>query len=1169
MTTEALTLQDILKRSDKARLYQYRVSDEHYQALQEHLSSRYHQLKDIHTARRHGLDKAFVLYAAEWWRREYDGDWGWKELLDSLHPTLNDLSSTERVNLTEAGLKQWGLSIRKSYNEHGVRRRNALGSFLIEGGLPIHFITTSSNANNWLALLLDKALNALAHKQDPWLVIQEYQLRLPKSARHDDVLQLLTLLAQDIYDLVNTFQLYDHIDHDKDLISYLNQHNADWADTLALPLGNQAASELLAKLLISSSQTVKQLKTKPKTPNLTPSELFTDIKLVRRLSLVRTHDGYNVCLHGSIANPSFITLDEDDNHALETENYYLKFGTQQDDDLDYWLARHAYSLKQLRFQGARPIHLKSQSWANAITLTMTDSTGTLPQIKQLNPIQLPSMRAVPTDVPFLAQIDNHTDGYDARYIGSHSQSCQDDEVIVYIPRTLESSKAYSDSTRLEHLATLQQSGFDGSLYLLAGELTLGNEQVHYRLRSSTKDAYHHYILTGRQHPDFCYPTQVFFGEFHIHKHTLDGSQPPLPQTISKKDIYIRSKSNLPYRKLSEIDSSQLFGGYHLIVKNEQNEVVFGAHIGILPKGFNYKSEPKSNAFSGMLCFSSAKINKIACDDADISINPTGLDCFELSVATQLPHGKITLTLIPPLAGILKLRCHFPSDAIHICNADNELMPSNYHFCLEDALEGYRLNIISSTPLKDTRLYFQSYSDKNYNQSLPLAIHDRYYLQIPIYGFADQARSFLHLSAKGLDETVKLLLGNRIQPLCSFSYYRYELDLDTQHHHLYLVPKNTQYQYAYRKLNQDLLHLGNTIELIAVNFCNPTDIRPLMRCEHLYWDLTKLHDSDDIWFIYPSHDGLGLNHIRPIAYAPACHSEHPKISIEPLGELGLAAKLPYKERQELIYQLLKQMATNFDHNGWQYIKTMADACPDITLICFDHFKIARTIPEFLMAAQCLFEELPLVHTIHAQLHSPWELMSIDVFEAVLQAYKTHRLSKVQAILQSNQYDDNIRQQLIAHATSGLPKIIELQPVCQLMFKLLEQPDNTPMTLELIEHIVNHSFEQRFVSIPKSHSPIGYCDKFAQLIQAAYQKIPDAIRPKPKDWHKNIMHYYGVVYCTPIVLAWLSCQKSSEIRQQLQTLPNFCLDIYITKSIDTPFFNDCYDYCLRWFYHHCKA
>jgi len=71
-----------LTKPDGRPLYQYRVSGNEYKALQQLLSHFLAKvpLNNIHT--RSCIPGLFVLYAAEWWRREFNGSsWSWMPIL--------------------------------------------------------------------------------------------------------------------------------------------------------------------------------------------------------------------------------------------------------------------------------------------------------------------------------------------------------------------------------------------------------------------------------------------------------------------------------------------------------------------------------------------------------------------------------------------------------------------------------------------------------------------------------------------------------------------------------------------------------------------------------------------------------------------------------------------------------------------------------------------------------------------------------------------------------------------------------------------------------------------------------------------------------------------------------------------------------------------------------
>ncbi|NKJ47195.1 hypothetical protein CIC12_10660 [Burkholderia sp. SG-MS1] len=97
------------------RLFSYRVSKEEYLKLRTLFAQSRKQLRDV--SRRTGAPAecaCFVLYAAEWRRREYAGGHGcWQDIFDSLQHDIA-LNDFERALAVERGLGYWGRKVSDS-----------------------------------------------------------------------------------------------------------------------------------------------------------------------------------------------------------------------------------------------------------------------------------------------------------------------------------------------------------------------------------------------------------------------------------------------------------------------------------------------------------------------------------------------------------------------------------------------------------------------------------------------------------------------------------------------------------------------------------------------------------------------------------------------------------------------------------------------------------------------------------------------------------------------------------------------------------------------------------------------------------------------------------------------------------------------------------------------
>lgn len=72
-----------IEKPDGRPLYQYRLNDQEFSDLTSLL--KLSALLGINNITKMLFwDAAFVMYAAEWWRRYYKGDWGWEGVFGSI-----------------------------------------------------------------------------------------------------------------------------------------------------------------------------------------------------------------------------------------------------------------------------------------------------------------------------------------------------------------------------------------------------------------------------------------------------------------------------------------------------------------------------------------------------------------------------------------------------------------------------------------------------------------------------------------------------------------------------------------------------------------------------------------------------------------------------------------------------------------------------------------------------------------------------------------------------------------------------------------------------------------------------------------------------------------------------------------------------------------------------
>ena len=223
-----------LERPDGRALYAYRCTGEEFESLAEALSRNPPQngsASDLPI-------RAFVLYAAEWWQREYDGSqWAWEPLLESI-----GWGGIHYPDLYEPVRSAWGW-----WKVDLVRLPTSiryLGTFACQGGLPLALVGHGHNSvTRYLRAVLKHTAAYRRFVEDPIdLARDQQQFLRPPTLRRDYVFRLVADLIEAVLDLQDDAR-------DEDPLNTLDQVRPDWRRTMPLDLEDERARDLLTGLL--------------------------------------------------------------------------------------------------------------------------------------------------------------------------------------------------------------------------------------------------------------------------------------------------------------------------------------------------------------------------------------------------------------------------------------------------------------------------------------------------------------------------------------------------------------------------------------------------------------------------------------------------------------------------------------------------------------------------------------------------------------------------------------------------------------------------------------------------------------------------------------------------------------------------------------------------------
>ena len=224
-----------LAEPDGRQLYAYRCTAKEFEALQDALQGTSAPM-DAYRFR------AFVLYAAQWWQRKYDGGrWAWEPLLDSIGWSMHYPALYPDVR------RAW-----RWWKVKPVRLPSStrfLGTFACHGGLPLALVGNArAPITIYLKAVLGHSLEYRRFVEDTIELAKDKEhLLRPPTLRRDYVFRLAADLVDAVLNLQPSAQ-------GEDPIAALDQDQPEWRKVMPLDLDNALARDLLLGLLRDAAQ---------------------------------------------------------------------------------------------------------------------------------------------------------------------------------------------------------------------------------------------------------------------------------------------------------------------------------------------------------------------------------------------------------------------------------------------------------------------------------------------------------------------------------------------------------------------------------------------------------------------------------------------------------------------------------------------------------------------------------------------------------------------------------------------------------------------------------------------------------------------------------------------------------------------------------------------------
>lgn len=228
---------------DGRPLHRYRLPDDAFDRLTASLKGK----RDLIEFGNGHWPAHFVLWASEWFRREYDGGgYSWAGLLAALDLRVTSQGHQSALrDIAKRGLSMWQ---RKVLRFDGGR--SFLGSLAREGGFPT---AAFADGKGWARDVLGRMIASLlsepaAGEERAFDLASRQRQRLPQTFNDEDFLQLCADLALAVVAIRCEAEPAASA-AGIPVLAWLGLHRPDWRESLPIKTGDRAADALIESLM--------------------------------------------------------------------------------------------------------------------------------------------------------------------------------------------------------------------------------------------------------------------------------------------------------------------------------------------------------------------------------------------------------------------------------------------------------------------------------------------------------------------------------------------------------------------------------------------------------------------------------------------------------------------------------------------------------------------------------------------------------------------------------------------------------------------------------------------------------------------------------------------------------------------------------------------------------
>jgi hypothetical protein len=929
-------------------LYTYKMSALEFSELKSCLASNlqtYLKIYDINDicSRSTEFPALFVLYAANWWQRQYDGTgMNWDPIFTSIGINSSELNSNTRSQMIKKMIKKgfsyWNLTLNDD-----IGNLKFIGNIASQGGLPLKLIASDKNGN--LNRLLKRTLKevvglAFPNKQSIFTIIEAHQYDLARSYRQPLIFDLLAEIIHTFLHLKNEAKL----DGSENPLEKLNQFNASWRDSFPLPMDDQNAKGVLERFVQEGAH-IKAEKQK------------LTLKLERYIKF--EDDGFSVLSKVNLPEQSQDEESLKSAFGIETEFMSrvmrLEFSNQTD--------TYEVIIRRLAGQNKYRFDINpNRFFKDAIsvhTATLKTDSGTK-RLELLNSDELDD------EIPWVFEADEVNEYL---FLKAGAGKFKSSQLYVVIPDNFAPDHEIDKKGRMR--------GYNNrTCYLVSEETAFKSEAGDsFQIKPNVNDASNDdYVLLGNRYWDvFLNPAIGFKGTPQLNKFIQVS---PAHRTFSPATAICR---NLENKSLN--NNLGIFGPMHLAVM-EQNNSVWAAKIAVLPSSAKYNLTPGDEANQGVIELNDWGINNLKCltEDVDIDAKKIGnsmrVDCIYKGSFAPDEFVKFEIFWAGnPKSALVQFP--FPSSGVIAFNDTNHRLNVDRPLSLREIYGIRIISLLNQSNFVEIELSLKDSEGIHIDPFIARIKRDKYQprLMIRVIDFKEKITDLLY-SVDHTDSKVEFRV--RVPGAKDFKIEITKYDLSMEHFGSSPTFSIHQSQLKYFT-DQQIAEC----EVVACRIDEVDEVFNLNRSSSEgvltgVWEFPISAHQQGCWMIFPSV--TSSIQFRPMIL-PLDNLNEADIENEPHVNLVHALKIANTaERLKAINEAIEVIVEDFNHHDWVHITYLAKNMGHLNLTSLDIWRVFAKNKRAMAALALRDSVLPDHFLQRFTTESPfmWELVSIEAW-----------------------------------------------------------------------------------------------------------------------------------------------------------------------------------------------